>query len=65
MDTFLQLWTSDELLTFERSALGRLNINPEHINFLTEIGLPRDAAPFLTFENELKTLNEIYELNET
>lgn len=64
MDTFLQHWTSDELLTFERSALERLNINPEQINFLTEIGLPRDAAPFLTFENELQTLNEIYGLDE-
>ena len=64
MDTFLQHWTPDELLTFERSALERLNINPKQINFLTEIGLPRDAAPFLTFENELQTLNENYGLDE-
>ena len=65
MDTFLRHWTSDELLTFKQSALERLNINTEHINFLTEVGLPKDAAPFLTFENELKSLNQLYELNES
>ena len=64
MDTFLQHWISDELLTFERSTLERLNVNPEHIDFLTQTGLPKDAAPFLTFENELQTLNEIYGLDE-
>ncbi len=63
MDTFLQHWDSDELLTFERSILEQLNISEEHINFLTEIGLPREAAPFLTFENELKLLNEVYNLD--
>ncbi|MEP4531618.1 MAG: SUKH-4 family immunity protein [Cyclobacteriaceae bacterium] len=65
MDTFLQHWTSDELLTFDRSAFERLNINSDQVNFLTEIGLPKDAAPFLTFENELRTLNELYELDES
>ena len=65
MDTFLQHWTSDELLTFERSTLERLKINPEHIDFLTQTGFPKDAAPFLTFENELQTLNEIYGLDES
>ena len=64
MDRFLQYWDSDDLLTFQRSTLEQLNINEEHINFLTEIGLPKDAAPFLTFENELKSLNEIYKLDE-
>ncbi len=64
MDTFLQHWNSNELLTFDRLTLERLNISVQQTNFLTETGLPKEAAPFLSFENDLKSLNEIYELEE-
>jgi hypothetical protein len=48
---FKKIWTStgDILTPFTSSRLLRLNLKPGTIDFLTQAGLPPDAAPFLTF----------------
>ena len=50
---FKRLWTStgDNLTTFAPRRLVGLNLKPGTIDFLTQAGLPVDAAPFLSFAN--------------
>jgi hypothetical protein len=48
---FKKIWTNtgDILTPFTSSRLLRLDLKPATIDFLTQAGLPIDAAPFLTF----------------
>jgi hypothetical protein len=49
---FIACWGKDDapLLRFPKRALARLLLSEEDKVFLTQAGLPEDAAPFLTFE---------------
>ncbi|MEQ9220292.1 MAG: SUKH-4 family immunity protein [Cyclobacteriaceae bacterium] len=62
MDIFLNQWESEEFIIFDGVALELLNLNSQQFNFLTEIGLPKESAPFLSFRNDLNSINTIYEL---
>lgn len=48
---FQAAWQSggDELVVFPESMLRERNIPDEAVVFLTAVGLPKEAAPFLTF----------------
>jgi hypothetical protein len=50
---FKKIWTStgDILSPLTSSRLLGLDLKPRTIDFLTQAGLPIDAAPFLTFAN--------------
>jgi len=49
---FAARWGSDDspLVRFSRTALANLNLSEDDIAFLEQAGLPKDAAPFLSFE---------------
>ncbi len=50
---FKQRWESvagDHLVAFPMSSLSDVRVRSEVVAFLTEAGLPKDAAPFLNFE---------------
>lgn len=50
-EQFRQTWTSNEdnLSPLSPESLVGLNLKPETASFLTNVGLPSDAAPFLSF----------------
>lgn len=50
-EQFRQTWTSyeDNLSPLSPESLVGLNLKPETASFLTNVGLPSDAAPFLSF----------------
>jgi hypothetical protein len=55
-------WDEKELNKFKVEDFNGLNVNDFTIGFLTNIGLPDSAAPFLSFDRqELKTIKEIYD----
>ena len=49
---------------FNRDKMNELGFTPSHIDFLADHGLPKSAAPFLSFgsEDDLKTLEEVYSI---
>jgi hypothetical protein len=51
---FKKIWTSngDTLSPFPSTRLHGLNLQPRTVEFLTQAGLPRDAAPYLSFVND-------------
>ena len=61
---FIARWGSDQLVCFSSIAVDRLPIAAEDKAFLTQAGLPSDAAPFLSFEapqsSELPTVTNQY-----
>ena len=64
---FVAQWGKDDvpLMRFPKKAVERLALSEEDKSFLTQAGLPEDAAPFLTFEapesGQLPTVAEIYD----
>ena len=46
---FVARW-GEALMRFPNQALESLSLSEEDKDFLAQAGLPRDAAPFLTFE---------------
>ncbi|WP_345167658.1 SUKH-4 family immunity protein [Nibribacter koreensis] len=65
----LKCWTSEELSKFDAGLLSKKGANDETTQFLSIVGLPKSAAPFLTFGHEEATLNlqsihHVYETDE-
>jgi hypothetical protein len=50
---FKEIWTStgDSLSPLTSTRLHGLDLEPRTVEFLTQAGLPRDAAPYLSFVN--------------
>ena len=70
---FKAIWSAsdDNLNPLSLKRLTSFSLKPSTIEFLTEAGLPTDAAPFLTFVknssskyNEIDRLTEVYDLLE-
>lgn len=59
-DQFKNIWTStgDKLSLIDEDRLRNLDLKPDTIEFLTNFGLPVEAAPFLSFA---KNTNDLYE----
>ncbi len=55
-----------KLNAIESSGLERFNLSPSAVAFLSKIGLPADAAPFLSFvintDDKLRGINRLTEL---
>jgi hypothetical protein len=67
MDNFeyVNKWNKRELNKFKREDFEDVHANYLTIQFLTTIGLPDSAAPFLAFDRkELKTIKAIYNTDE-
>lgn len=60
-------WEPDELYRFDSSLLYSKGLNEDTVDFLSIIGLPISAAPFLGFaDNDIyKELESIYSIYET
>ena len=66
-EQFRQTWTSyeDNLSPLSPESLVGLNLKPETASFLTNVGLPSDAAPFLSFvQNNADIYNTINKLTQ-
>lgn len=63
MKDYINKWESSDLYCFEPEIRLPLSMTKEDIAFLKKVGLPKDAAPYLSFggEHSLKLLPEIYE----
>lgn len=64
MDSFnhQSKWNKNELNKFRVADFDGLDVNNSTIDFLTNIGLPDSAAPFLSFDRkELRTIKDIYD----
>ena len=64
MDSFnhQSTWDKEELNKFRVEDFNGLDVNDSTIDFLTNIGLPDSAAPFLSFDRkELRTVKDIYD----
>jgi hypothetical protein len=57
---FEEIWTStgDGLSPFTSTRLLGLNLKPRTVEFLTHAGLPKDAAPYLSFVNNSEDKHE-------
>lgn len=64
MEAFVQIWKRADLITFRRSDLERLGVSGQQVDFLCEIGLPKDAPMYLSFESELKSLAKVIDSRE-
>jgi hypothetical protein len=54
-------WKEKELNKFTRNNFKDLTVDESTVQFLTSIGLPNSAAPFVSFDRkELRTIEEIY-----
>jgi hypothetical protein len=54
-------WNKDELNTFTRDDFKGLTVDEATIQFLVDVGLPDNAAPFVAFDRkELRTIEQIY-----
>lgn len=71
LDEIKNTWTStgDKLTRISAETLSGLNLHPDTIKFLTTVGLPKEAAPFLDFAKDknydydgINTLSKHYEL---
>ena len=65
----LKCWSSEELSKFDADLLSKKGANDDTSQFLSIVGLPKSAAPFLTFgHNEetlsLETIKQVYETEE-
>ena len=63
MREFITKWPSSELVKFKVDQLKSLDLDDESLNFLATTGLPVDAAPFLTFEPNVSSINDSYQIN--
>ena len=61
-------WESEKLFRFDMYDLYGKGLNEETVNFLSTVGLPTSAAPFLSFtgeaEIELSSISDLYETGE-
>lgn len=61
-------WKSDELYKFDVHDISGKGLNEAAAGFLSIVGLPTSAAPFLSFagdsERELDNISDIYETEE-
>jgi hypothetical protein len=56
-EVFRQTFGADDLTTFHRTAVSRLNLHPADADWLIEVGLPDSAPPFLSFgQHDLRGL---------
>lgn len=64
MTEFISKWQDSELHRFELDRMKEMGIDKNQRKFLATTGLPKEAAPFLSFETEmsLMTMSEIYEI---
>ncbi|AMM51819.1 hypothetical protein TH61_12400 [Rufibacter sp. DG15C] len=53
----LKYWTGKELSKFDGDLLSKKGANDDTTQFLSIVGLPKSAAPFLTFGHNEATLN--------
>ena len=64
MNEYISKWPNSELHRFDQNRMEQLGIDKKQVDFLANTGLPREAAPLLSFDNEtnLHTIQEIYGL---
>jgi hypothetical protein len=61
-------WESEELYRFDVHFISGKGLNEETADFLSMVGLPTSAAPFLSFageaEMELSSISDLYQTGE-
>lgn len=61
IEHYLNSWDSSEIKRFNLAQLEELGVDYDTTQFLSNIGLPEDAAPYLSFHSQqLGTLESIY-----
>lgn len=67
-EELIKNWESKELYRFDLSYISGKGLNEETADFLSVVGLPTSAAPFLSFageaEKELCSISDLYETGE-
>lgn len=66
MTDYLSKWDTKSFNRFKPDDFKDLAMDSSTIQFLTTVGLPHDAAPFLSFApGDLKTIRQLYSTNNT
>jgi hypothetical protein len=67
-EEFREAFASDGVVTFPTAAVSYLSLAPSDADWLTKVGLPRSAAPFLGFgeahEINMPTVSELWDVKD-